>query len=131
MLAALTAGFIMVAVAPVFPLIYDTTEAVRDLATYMILITAAAIPFFAFSYCTYFVIRTGGKVFLTFILDSFVMWTVVVPVALILAHMTDISIWWLFFICQMIEVVKLIPGIIMLKTGTWARVLVGDGESLS
>lgn len=128
MLAALIAGLIMVAVAPLFPLIYDTTAAVRELATYMILITAAAIPFFAFSYCTYFVIRTGGKVFLTFILDSGIMWTAVIPLALILSNFTDISIHWLYLICQMAEVVKLIPGIIMLKSGTWAHVLVGDSE---
>ena len=68
--AALCAGLIMAVAAPVFPMIYDTTEAVRELASYMIWVTAAAIPFFAFSYCTYFVIRTGGRVFLTFILDS-------------------------------------------------------------
>ena len=126
MVAALCAGLIMAVVAPIFPMIYDTTDAVRELASYMIWVTAAAIPFFAFSYCTYFVIRTGGRVFLTFILDSGVMWTAVVPLAVVLAYFTDISILWLYLICQMTEVIKLVPGIMMLKSGTWAHRLVSE-----
>ena len=126
MVAALCAGLIMAVAAPIFPMIYETTDAVRELASYMIFVTAAAIPFFAFSYCTYFVIRTGGRVFLTFILDSGVMWTAVVPLALILANFTDISIWWLYLICQTAEIVKLVPGIMMLRSGTWARRLVSE-----
>ena len=119
--AAICSGVIMAAVAPFFPRIYETTANARSLATYMTLVTAALIPFFSFSYSAYFTIRTGGRVLLTFILDSGIMWMVIVPVALILSNFTDISIRWLYLICQGAEEIKLIPGIIILKSGTWAR----------
>jgi len=125
MAVALFAGLVMVASAPIFPKIYDTTESVRSLSAYMILVTAATIPFFAFSYCAYYIIRSGGRVILTFILDSGVMWTAVIPLTVILAYFTDVSVFWLYFIGQMLEIVKLIPGIIMLKSGKWAQSLVG------
>lgn len=122
--AAVCSGVIMAVAAPFFPMIYDTTASTRELATYMTFVTAALIPFFSFSYSAYFTIRTGGRVFLTFMLDSGIMWAVIVPLALILSGFTDISIWWLYLICQGAEVIKLIPGIIILKSGKWARRLV-------
>ena len=122
--AAIFSGVIMASVAPFFPRIYETTASARSLATYMTLVTAALIPFFSFSYSAYFAIRTGGRVFLTFILDSGIMWMVIVPLALILSNFTDISIWWLYLVCQGAEVIKLIPGIIILKSGKWARRIV-------
>ena len=128
MTVALFAGVIMTVVAPFFPLIYETTESVRSLATYMTWVTAACIPFFSFSYASYFAIRTGGRVFFTFIIDSGIMWAVIVPLALILANFTNISIWWLYPICQGAEIVKLIPGIIIFTRGTWARRLVSSAE---
>ncbi len=121
---AVCSGVIMAVAAPLFPMIYDTTSSARELATYMTFVTAALIPFFSFSYSAYFTIRTGGRVFLTFMLDSGIMWAVIVPLALILSNFTDISIWWLYLICQGAEIIKLIPGIIILKSGKWARRLV-------
>jgi Na+-driven multidrug efflux pump len=117
-------GVVMAAVAPVFPMIYETTDSVRSLATYMTLISAALIPFCAFAYCTYFVIRTGGRVLLTFMMDCGIMWSIVIPISLVLANFTPISIELLFLIGQGAEAVKLIPGLIILKKGSWAKSLV-------
>ena len=122
--AAVCSGVIMAVVAPYFPRMYDTTASVRTLAAYMTLISAAIIPFVSFSYSAYFTIRTGGRVFLTFMLDAGIMWLVIVPAALILSNFTGISIWWLYLICQGAEIIKLIPGIIILKSGKWARQIV-------
>lgn len=124
MAVALSAGLLMAIVAPIFPKIYDTTDTVRSLSAYMTWVTAVTIPFFAFSYCAYYIIRSGGRVILTFILDSGVMWTAVMPLTLILAHFTGVSIFWLYLIGQMAEIVKLVPGIMMLKSGSWALSIV-------
>lgn len=121
---AICSGVFMAAVAPVFPKIYDTTAGVRKLSAYMTFVSAALIPFYSFAYSAYFTIRTGGRVFLTFILDSGIMWSIIVPVALVLANFTDISIWYLYLICQGAEIVKLVPGILILRSGKWARKIV-------
>ena len=122
--AAIISGIVMAAAAPVFPMIYETTDSVRSLSTYMTIISAALIPFCAFAFCTYFVIRTGGRVFLTFMMDCGIMWSIVIPISLILANFTPINIELLFLIGQGAEVVKLIPGLIILKKGSWAKSLV-------
>ena len=94
------------------------------LALCMTLVSAALIPFCAFAYCTYFVIRTGGRVFLTFMMDCGIMWSIVTPITLILANFTSINIELLFLIGQAAETVKLIPGLIILTRGSWAKRLV-------
>ena len=122
--AAVCSGVVMLSVAKFFPMMYDTTASVRSLSAYMTMISAALIPFFCFSYSAYFIIRTGGRVFLTFLMDCGIMWVFVIPLSLILSKYTSIQIEILYLICQGAEVVKLIPGIFILRRGTWARRLV-------
>jgi Na+-driven multidrug efflux pump len=57
------------------------------------------------------------------------MWTVVLPLSFALSRFTDMSIYWLFVICQGCEFVKVIFGVFLLKRGSWVRQLVAD-ESL-
>ena len=122
-------GGIMIAVSRLFPLLYDTTDSVRDLAAYMIVAVAVAMPFSACAHASYFTIRTGGRVFATMLLDSVYMWTVAAPMAFLLARYTGLSIHALFAICQSAEVIKAVFSLILLKRVAWARRLVGDGEA--
>jgi Na+-driven multidrug efflux pump len=112
-----------------FPMLYNTGNAVRALATFMIIITALATPFRAFAHAAYFTLRSGGKVMVTILFDSVYMWCVVMPVSLALAYLTGIGIHWMFVICQGVEAIKFILGALLLRRGTWARQLVAD-ESL-
>ena len=55
--------------------------------------------------------------------DSVYAWTVVMPVALILTYFTDISIYYLFPIMLMVDNLKLIAGLILVKKGIWVKQL--------
>ena len=116
----------MTAIAPLFPRIYETTDAVRELATYMTIVSAIYLPFDAFSNAAYFTIRSGGRVFITFLLDSGFMWAIVVPLSLCVAHLTDMNILYFYLLCQGITMLKPIVGFCLLRSGTWARRLVAD-----
>jgi len=109
-----------------FPQIYNTTDAVRDLATYMMLICAAALPFYAYSFAAYYTLRSGGQVMITVLMDSVFMWVVVIPVCALLAYFTSWSIHVIFVICQATEIVKCLLAHFLLKKGTWVRKLVGN-----
>ena len=126
---AVVTGLIMIAVAPIFPLIYETTDAVRSLASYMTVVAALLLPFCAFSNAAYFTIRSGGNVLVTFLMDCGFMWAIVVPISMIIAHFTQLDIRIFYPICQSTEILKLIVGLVILCRGKWARRLVGDEPS--
>ena len=126
MLCATATGVIMALVAPLFPQIYDTSEAVRDLAAYMTVVSAIFLPFDAISHASYFTVRSGGNIAITFLMDCGFMWAVVVPLSLSIAHFTGMDIRYFYPVCQGAAMLKPIAGIILLCKGTWAKQLVGN-----
>ena len=114
-------GAIMAAFAVPFPGIYNTTEEVRQLACYLILVCAATMPVHSFNNATYFTLRSGGQAFVTFLFDSCYMWTVCVPLAFCLSRFTDLPIMPLYILCQCTDMAKIILGSIMLKQGKWIQ----------
>lgn len=125
MCAALT-GLLILLISPFFPRLYDTTEAVRSLATYFLVVQALVMPFDAFTNAAYFTIRSGGRILITILSDSVFMWVVVVPTSQLLALSTPLSILWLFAICHGLDCLKCAFAAFLLSRGTWARRLVTD-----
>ena len=119
-------GVLMVAFSGVFPLLYNTQDSVRSLATYMIIIIAITMPTGAFAHSCYFTLRSGGRVFITFIFDCGFLWAAVVPTAIILANFTDIGIVPLFAICQCLDMFKCIIAAYLLKKGSWVRRIITE-----
>lgn len=124
--AAVLIGLLFAGGAFLFPKIYNTTSSVRSLATYMMLVCAATLPFCAYSFASYYTLRSGGKAMTTVLFDSVYMWAVVVPLCAALAYFTDLNIYLLFALCQLPEVLKAGFGYLLLKRGTWVRRLVGE-----
>ena len=106
-----------------FPLVYNTTQAVRELAMDLILISALLMPFQSFANATYFTLRSGGKTFITFLFDSGFMWVCGVSTAFLLSRFTDLPILPLYAICQVPDILKCVLGSIMLKKGSWIQYL--------
>lgn len=119
-------GIIMAISAFFFPSVYNTTEAARNIATYMLIVSACTMPFSAFAYSAYFTLRSGGMVWVTLLFDSVYMWSVVLPISFFAAYGTDMSIHWLFLLCQGTEIIKVMFGAILVKRGRWVRQLVAD-----
>ncbi|MCQ2399355.1 MAG: MATE family efflux transporter, partial [Clostridia bacterium] len=119
-------AIILASLSPVFPLLYNTTDDIRALATYLILIASTIMPFSAFNNASYFTIRAGGQVLLTVIFDSGFMWAVSVPVLFCLSRFTVIDIYLLFVIGQSMEILKFVFGFILIKKNNWVRRLVDD-----
>ena len=123
MMAATAMGVLLSGVAFVFPLIYNTSAAVKSLATYMMIISAVAMPFSAFAFSTYFTLRSGGRVMVTIIFDSVFMWGIVIPLTAALTYFTTMPIHTLFAVCQLVEITKLGVGLLLMKKVDWARQL--------
>lgn len=120
---------IAVAVLPlsgIFPLLYNTEDKIRSLASYMIVIQAAAMPLWAYTNACYFTLRSGGKTGLTFIFDFGYTFILMIPLAFILAHFTGMNIRLLFAVVTFSEIVKVAIGYFMVKSDLWINNIVGE-----
>lgn len=112
-------GLVMSIFAPFFPLLYNTTEEIRQLATKFIIIASMCMPLYAFMHATYFTLRSGGKTWITFFFDSVYVWIVNIPLAFVLARYTSLYIIFVYLACQLIDIIKCIIGFILVKKGVW------------
>ena len=121
-------GALMALAAPFFPLTYNTTPAVQQLATSFLLVMAFMMPFCSFTNASYFTLRSGGCTGITFLFDSMYMWCLVVPLAFVLSRFTDIEVVPLYMLVQGTELIKALIGYALVKKGVWLRNLVAEEE---
>ena len=114
-------GGLMAAASVLFPRIYNTTDDVRHLATLLICISAAMMPFNSYTNAAYFTLRSGGQTMVTFLFDSCFVWTCCVPVAFCLSRFTGLTIIPLYIICQSMDFIKCTIGAFMIRQGKWIQ----------
>ena len=114
-------GLVIIALSGVFPLLYNTTDEVRLLATKLICISGFMMPFNSYTNASYFTLRSGGQTMVTFLFDSCFVWAVCVPLAFCLSRFTAMGILPLYFIVQATDWIKCILGGYMLKQGKWIQ----------
>lgn len=125
-LSCLGIGTVQILMAPLFPMLYNTTAEVKELATWFMRVSALCMPLAAFMHATYFTLRSGGKTIVTFLFDSVYMWCVSIPLAFVLSRYTDLWIVPLFLFVQLIDIVKCMIGYVLVKKGTWLQNIVGE-----
>ena len=117
----LISALLMVSVSGLFPKIYKTGDEIRALATSLICVTACFMPVHAFNNASYFIIRSGGKTWITFLFDSCFCWIFSIPAAYYLAHYTGIPIIPMFAAVSSIELIKVGIGLALVNKGIWIR----------
>ena len=114
----------MVCISPFFPLLYNTSDEIRAMASGFILIAAVTMPFCAYTHASYFIMRSGGNTIITVIFDSVYTWVVTVTLAYILSRFTNIDILWLVGIIRSLEFIKCIIAFFFVRSGIWVRNIV-------
>lgn len=117
---------ILISVSGVFPLLYDTTEEVRDYGKNFIIITAMFFPIQGFLNALYFTLRSGGKTVITFIFDSIYTWCIPVLCAFFLCRFTTLPVLVIFTIVQTADFIKVFVGYILIKKEIWITNLVEE-----
>lgn len=107
-----------------FPQLYNTTDDVKEIATYLIRVCAFAGPIVSYANAAYFTLRSGGKTVVTFIFDSGSMWILSVPIAFLGYYVFGLSIFVIFPIVQLLDGVKVIIGSILIKKRVWVNNIV-------
>lgn len=118
---AIVMAVIMAICSPFIPMMYNVSGSVRSLATELLLCASLVMPFSALCHASYFTLRSGGRTGLTFFFDNGFMWLLSVPLAFVLSRFTGLPIVSLYLVCQMLEAVKSVVAIILVKKGIWIR----------
>lgn len=117
-------GVLMITVSPFFPHIYNTSDEVRTLAQYFMVVSALCMPLQAVLNVSYFTLRSGGRTIITFLFDSVFVWVVTIPLAYVLSRYTGLHIVLVYFCCQSVDIVKCVIGCVLLKKGVWLNRIV-------
>lgn len=119
------AGAVMASISHLFPLLYNTSDMARKVATQLIIAQGCFLPVFGFKNSTYFTLRSGGKIWVTILFDSAYLWSIGVPIAYCVSRFTDIGVVGIFLAVQMGDILKCILGIILVRKKIWVRKIVG------
>ena len=114
-------GGLTIALSSAFPMIYNTTDPVRQLATWLIVISAAAMPLQAYIFPVYFTLRAGGKTMITFFFDCGSVWLLSIPIAFVFSRFTGLSILLIFTLCNATDLIKCVIGYYLIKKGSWIQ----------
>ena len=125
-LCALAVGGFMAALSGVFPLIYDVGDKARDVAAYMMTVSGAYMVFYAYNVCSYYAIRSGGRVLGVMAMDSGFMIAVAAPITAAFAYFTGINVFLLYAIGQGTEILKTVASAIMVRKFNWALRMVRE-----
>ncbi len=117
----LCVGVIVILLSSAFPLLYNTTDEVRTLAAALTVVIGLYAPFHGILNSSYFTIRSGGKTFITFLFDSGFVWGINIPVTLALVTLTPLSPVAVYVVCHLTELIKLVIGVLLVRSGTWCR----------
>lgn len=115
---------ILIAFSGIFPKVYDTTEQVRGYGQTFIVITALFFPIQGLLNSLYFTLRSGGKTVITFLFDSVFSWVVTVPVAAVLCLTTPLSVFVIYAIVQLLDLIKVAIGYGLIRKGIWISTIV-------
>lgn len=124
--AGTVTGGLMALLSGLFPQLYNTTDEIRVLAASLITISGMFMPIASFMHAAYFTLRSGGRTFITFLFDSAYVWAITIPTALLLINFTKLDIIAVYFLCQLVDIIKVTIGFILIKKGVWLRNIVAS-----
>ena len=119
-------GLAMILAAPLIPRLYNVSEDVRDLTRQLLIVVGMSLPIHSFAHVAYFTIRSGGRTVITFFFDAVYTWCVTVALAFCLTRFTDWPIVKIYFCVMFIDILKVIIGVLMIRSDFWARNVVND-----
>lgn len=110
---------VLVGVSGIFPNLYNTSDEIKHLGQWFIVITALYFPVQGYLNALYFTLRSGGKTLITFLFDSVFTWVVTIPLTLLLCTFSGLPVIGIYAIVQAADIIKVIIGFILVKIGLW------------
>lgn len=103
----------------IVPELYQVADSTKDLAAFFIRLYAIFYFFYTFNSMAYFILRAGGEMRFTLLMDSVYFWTVNIPVVGLAAYLTDWPIQVMFIMGQITDLFKCFISSHVLAKETW------------
>ncbi len=103
--------------------LYKFDSNILDVAGKLIAISSFLVVVRTYSITCYFIMRSGGKIFITFLFDS--VFTIVIRfgITFLFVKLTNLNIFYIYFLSEILEVIKIVIGTILVKKGVWVNKL--------
>ena len=116
---SLGVSIIMFASAFFIPNLYSISAEALNVARIQIIIQSFCFWIYTLNCQNYFILRAGGDTKSTLITDSCFMWFINIPILAILAYMTDLNIFIMYFLGQCTDLIKLCVSLYLVKREKW------------
>ena len=128
LMVSLTIGTCCFIVAPFIPNLYNVDVPIKETIIALVRIKSVMINIYAYNVCVFFILRAGGDVLSTMLMDAVFLWVAGVLVSTILSTYTSLSLITLYLIVESLDIIKLIIAIFFFKKERWVKniAVVGD-----
>lgn len=121
-LVGLGVGILMFCIAPLIPLAFpDFNQPIKETIVTILRIKCCLLPVYVVNVCGFFTLRAGGDTLSTLIMDSGVLWGLMVVVSVVLSRFTELPLPLVYVSVESMEIVKMFLAFAFLKRGKWAR----------
>lgn len=119
---SLAIGLVLILLSKYIPYLFSEVDASQKvLASKLIIIYGSLLFANCLSLTAYYTLRVGGKALQTLLLDSGLMFVMYVPVAWILAKLTNLDLLYIYLIVRLLDVLKASIGLILVSRHKWVR----------
>ena len=121
LMVSLMIGMICFLLAPLIPDLYNVDIPIKEAIVRLVRIKSIMINIYAFNVCIFFILRAGGDVVSTMIMDSGFLWAAGVLVSTLLSSFTTISLISLYIVVESLDLIKLIIATYFFKKERWVK----------
>ena len=119
-------GITLSIVAPFFVELYNTTDTVKSIALMCLRISSIDIIILSLDYSSYYILRAGGKTFITFLFDSIYTFFISFGIAFILSRCTSVSVVIIYLAVALMNIPKGLLGMWLVKKKIWMNNIVEE-----
>ncbi len=120
-IVGLCVSIIFFILAPFIPMLYNYSNDINEAIINIVRIKGCLIPIYSMYVCSFHIVRSGGDVLSTLVMDGGYLWIASVPVAMILSSFTGLSLVYVYLIVESLELLKLFTSFYFVRRGRWAK----------
>jgi len=117
----IVAGVMLISLSGIIPNLYQVSDFVKELATYFAIVTGFVFGIYSYNASSFFVLRAGGATKATFFFDAIFTWFVQVSFVAGLVYFTDLSVYVIFALSMISDVLKAVLGTMFIRSGIWIK----------
>lgn len=118
---AFTLGCISFAAASFVPTFYNVDVTIKQTITILLRLKSVLIFFYAFNVCIFFILRSGGDIVSTLLMDAGFLWIGGVVVSTVLSIYCDFPLVTLYLIVESLDIIKSFVAFYFFKKEKWVK----------